>query len=238
MFLKKEIKWSYYSNMLSLWILLMLWPCSVSIAGYSSTEYVMKEDKIEKVMSDNRDITSQYAQDVMSELLIYWDPPNDVNGVAEVTLTLSSEGRVLACMPLQYSNNPKFDESPCVAALKVEKFKTPPYGRVTKVHLTLATNSCSLTKEQENIKPYATRVMKAIRPYVEVPQGVQGSYTVIVELLIDKQGQIYSLILKESSGNNIIDTAVLDAVRMSEVLPIPEEKDRGPLRLSFTLIGK
>lgn len=193
------------------------------------------------------DTAGGYAGHVLETLLPFWEPPEGASGVVQVALRLSSEGRLLFCETKRESGNAGLDASPCLAALKPKTFGVPPYGMVTEVYLTLATDRAALLAGAENAdsgpktdapaNAYAGQVMRAVRPHVEVPPRLGGRYTVEVDVhIVDTRGRggVEQITVSTSSGRGEVDAAVLSALCAPGILP-PPPTGKAELRLTFTV---
>ena len=81
-----------------------------------------------------------YAADVLEKLLPVWQPPAGASGVVTISLRIGSDGRPLYCEAIRKSGNAALDESPCQSVVRAGSFGTPPYGAITEVFLTFATD--------------------------------------------------------------------------------------------------
>lgn len=192
------------------------------------------------------DAAGGYAGQVLETLLPLWEPPEGASGVVLVALRLSSEGRLLFCETKRGSGNPKLDESPCLAALKPKTFGPPPYGAVTEVYLTLATDRAALLAGARNTAAdpapapaptYAEQVMRAVRPHLAVPPNLGGKFAAEVNVRIvpkDGAGGVEQISVFKASGRGDVDAAILAAICTPGILPLPPEGGAN-LRLSFTV---
>lgn len=190
------------------------------------------------------DANGGYAGQVLQKLLPYWQPPAGVSGVVTVSLRIGNTGRPLYCEPVKRSGNAQLDESPCEAALRVGSFGNPPYGAVSEVFLTLATDKSALAptipKSQAAVqKPgYAEEIMNRVKPVVQVPKGLTGSHTVELNLQVNSTGGVEQLSVARSSGRADVDNAVLAALCTPGIIPpFTGEPATRSLHLLFTIKG-
>ena len=120
---------------------------------------------------------------------------------------------------------------------------TPPYGAITEVYLTFMTDPGALkgtaTQGQASApkeRSYAEEIMFRAKPYIQIPQGVHGEYSVELTLRINETGGIEQMSVSKSSGKAEVDNAVLTGVIREGVIP-PRPAGSEPLtmRLLFTL---
>ena len=120
---------------------------------------------------------------------------------------------------------------------------TPPYGAITEVYLTFMTDPGALkgTAPQGQAsapkeRSYAEEIMFRAKPYIQIPQGVHGEYSVELTLRINETGGIEQMSVSKSSGKAEVDNAVLTGVIREGVIP-PRPAGSEPLtmRLLFTL---
>ena len=74
------------------------------------------------------------------------------------------------------------------------------------------------------------------KPYIQVPQGVHGAFTVELTLKINETGGIEQMSVSKSSGRADVDNAVLTGViREGVIPPRPAGSEPMTMRLLFTL---
>lgn len=189
------------------------------------------------------DMNGGYAGQVLQQLLPHWQPPSGISGVVTVSLRIGNTGRPLYCEPVKRSGNVELDESPCEAALRVGTFGNPPYGAVTEVFLTLATDKSALipvaSKNPTAQAPgYAEAIMNRVKPVVQVPKGLTGSHTVVLSLQVNTTGGVEQISVTRSSGRADVDNAVLAALCTPGIIPpFTGEPATRNLRLLFTIKG-
>lgn len=66
---------------------------------------------------------------------------------------------------------------------------------------------------------YADSVISAVRPFVEIPEGIDNSAHVIVKVTLLPNLKVYKVQLKRSSGNPAYDASVQDAIKKVAVFP-------------------
>ena len=69
------------------------------------------------------------------------------------------------------------------------------------------------------------------KPYIQIPQGVHGEYSVELTLRINETGGIEQMSVSKSSGKAEVDNAVLTGV----IPPRPAGSEPLTMRLLFTL---
>lgn len=183
-----------------------------------------------------------YAADVLEKLLPVWQAPAGASGVVTVSLRIGSDGRPLYCEAIRKSGNAALDESPCQAVVRAGSFGTPPYGAITEVFLTFATDRSAFGKPEEpqaaapRQRSYAEEIMFRAKPHIQIPQGAHGEYTVELTLRINATGGIEQMEVTRSSGKPEVDNAVLTGVIRPGVIPErPEGSQPTTMRLLFTL---
>ena len=187
------------------------------------------------------DSAGGYGAQVLEKLAGVWQPPAGVSGVVTISLRIGSDGRPLYCEPVKYSGNAQLDDSPCQAALHAGSFGQPPYGAITQVFVTLATDRAALRAspqpvEETKQRSYAEEIMFRAKPYIQVPQGVHGAFTVELTLKINETGGIEQMSVSKSSGRADVDNAVLTGViREGVIPPRPAGSEPMTMRLLFTL---
>lgn len=151
--------------------------------------------------------------------------------------------RPLYCEASRKSGNAALDESACQAVVRAGTLPTPPYGAITEVYLTFMTDPGALkgTAPQGQAsapkeRSYAEEIMFRAKPYIQIPQGVHGEYSVELTLRINETGGIEQMSVSKSSGKAEVDNAVLTGVIQEGVIP-PRPAGSEPLtmRLLFTL---
>ena len=103
-----------------------------------------------------------------------------------------------------------------------------PYGAITEVYLTFMTDPGALkgTAPQGQAsapkeRSYAEEIMFRAKPYIQIPQGVHGEYSVELTLRINETGGIEQMSVSKSSGKAEVDNAVLTGVIREGVIPPP-----------------
>lgn len=190
------------------------------------------------------DMTGGYAGEVLRKLLPVWQPPAGVSGVVTISLRIGSDGRPLFCEPISRSGNTALDESPCLAVVQAGAFGAPPYGAISEVFLTFATDKSAFgapaTKAPDTPKErsYADEIMFRAKPYIQIPQGANGTFTVELTLSINAAGGIEQMSVSKSSGRAEVDNAVLTGIiRPGVIPPRPAGSEPLTMRLLFTLKG-
>ena len=161
------------------------------------------------------DTAGGYAGDVLVKVLPAWQPPAGASGIVTISLRIGSDGRPLYCEASRKSEvYLTFMTDP--GALK----GTAPQGQA------------SAPKERS----YAEEIMFRAKPYIQIPQGVHGEYSVELTLRINETGGIEQMSVSKSSGKAEVDNAVLTGVIREGVIP-PRPAGSEPLtmRLLFTL---
>lgn len=188
------------------------------------------------------DSAGGYAGEVLVKLLPLWQPPAGASGVVTIDLRIGSDGRPLFCEASRKSGNVALDESPCQAVVRAGAFPAPPYGAITEVYLTFVTDQGAFKNNaaQEQATPkqrsYAEEIMFRAKPYIQVPQGVHGAFTVELTLKINETGGIEQMSVSKSSGRADVDNAVLTGViREGVIPPRPAGSEPMTMRLLFTL---
>ncbi|HIW79706.1 MAG TPA: TonB C-terminal domain-containing protein [Candidatus Bilophila faecipullorum] len=183
-----------------------------------------------------------YAADVLEKLLPVWQPPAGASGVVTISLRIGSDGRPLYCEAIRKSGNAALDESPCQSVVRAGSFGTPPYGAITEVFLTFATDRSAFGGPAQpqaaapQQRSYAEEIMFRAKPYIQIPQGANGEYTVELTLRINATGGIEQMEVSKSSGRPDVDNAVLTGViREGVIPPRPEGSQPTTMRLLFTL---
>ena len=182
-----------------------------------------------------------YAGDVLVKLLPVWKAPAGASGVVTIDLRIGSDGRPLYCEASRKSGNVALDESPCQAVVRAGTFPPPPYGAITEVYLTFVTDQGAFKADapQEQTpkqRSYAEEIVYRAKPYIQVPQGVQGEFSVELTLRINETGGIEQMAVSKSSGRADVDNAVLTGViREGVIPPRPEGSEPMTMRLLFTL---
>ncbi len=189
------------------------------------------------------DSAGGYGAQVLEKLAGVWQPPAGVSGVVTISLRIGSDGRPLYCEPVKYSGNAQLDDSPCQAALHAGSFGQPPYGAITQVFVTLATDRAALRAspqpvEETKQRSYAEEIMYRARPYIQIPQGVDGEFAVELSLHINSAGTLEEFSVLKSSGRADLDNAVIAGVTREGVIPVPPAGSPAQnVRLLFTLRG-
>ncbi|MEG2140397.1 MAG: TonB family protein, partial [Bilophila sp.] len=189
------------------------------------------------------DTNGGYGAKVLEKLLPYWQPPAGASGVVTISLRIGSNGRPLYCETVKRSGNQILDELPCQAAARAGSFGNPPYGIVTEVFVTLATDRAALGGGKGSATPaapqrsYAEEIMYRVKPHVQVPPGLgNAAHTVELLLRVSPSGSLENLSVARSSGRQDVDNAVMTALRTPGVLPaLPADSPPLELRLLFTV---
>ncbi|MBY0379173.1 MAG: TonB family protein [Burkholderiales bacterium] len=69
------------------------------------------------------------------------------------------------------------------------------------------------------VNNYANQVISAVRPFVDVPDGINSLATAIVQVRLLPNMSVYKVQLKQSSGNSVYDNSIQDAIRKVAVFP-------------------
>ena len=185
------------------------------------------------------DMADGYGGRVLEKVLEYWQPPAGISGSVTVMLRIGSDGRPLYCEPVKRSGNALLDETPCRAVLQAGIFPAPPHETVTQVFLSMCTDGVlPAPAEGEKKRTFAEEILYRATPYVEVPGGITGSYTVEVVLRINPSDGLESCSISKSSGREDLDQSVVAALRHEGVIPELEPfSGTRNVRLHFTLCG-
>lgn len=189
------------------------------------------------------DTSGGYGAQVLEKLAKTWQPPAGVSGAVTVSIRIGSDGRPLYCEPVKSSGNTALDNSSCQAVLHAGTFETPPYGAITQVFVTLATDRAAFgTQEQDSSaspqRSYAEEIMYRAHPYIQIPQGVHGEFTVELALRISPSGTLEEFSVLQSSGRADLDNAVIASITREGVIPVPPAgSSTQNVRLLFTLKG-
>ncbi len=189
------------------------------------------------------DTAGGYGAQVLEKLAKTWQPPAGVSGVVTISIRIGSDGRPLYCEPVKSSGNAVLDNAPCQAVLHAGSFGTPPYGAITQVFVTLATDQAALgspeqTAEAAPQRSYAEEIMYRAHPHIQIPQGVRGEFTVELSLRINSSGTLEEFSVLKSSGRADLDNAVIAGVTKEGVIPVPPAgSPTQNVRLLFTLKG-
>lgn len=188
------------------------------------------------------DAVGGYAGDVLVKLLPVWQPPAGTSGVVTIDLRIGSDGRPLYCEASRKSGNTALDESACQAVVRAGSFPPPPYGAITEVFLTFVAGQDAFKvqpAEQANApkeRGYAEEIMFRAKPYIQVPQGAHGEFSVELTLRVNETGGVEQIAVSRSSGRADVDNAVLTGViRQGVIPPRPAGSDPMTMRLLFTL---
>ena len=82
-----------------------------------------------------------------------------------------------------------------------------------------AGSSGSAAKSSGPSAGYAGRIVARVRPNITYTESPQGNPTAVVEVFVAPDGTILRSVLKSSSGLPSWDSAVLNAIQKTEVLP-------------------
>ena len=189
------------------------------------------------------DTAGGYGAQVLEKLAGVWQPPAGKSGIVTISIRIGSDGRPLYCEPIKGSGDPELDNAPCQAVLHAGTFDAPPYGAVTQVFVTLATSPAAFgtSAQPASASPqrsYAEEIMYRAHPYIQIPQGVQGEFTVELALRINPSGTLEEFSVLKSSGRADLDNAVIASVTKEGVIPVPPAgSPTQNVRLLFTLKG-
>lgn len=188
------------------------------------------------------DSTGGYAGDVLVKLLPVWQPPAGASGVVTIDLRIGSDGRPLYCEASRKSGNAALDESACQAVVRAGTFPVPPYGAITEVFLTFVTDQGAFKGTQQAApaapkeRGYAEEIMHRAKPFIQVPQGAHGEFSVELMLRVNETGGVEQIAVSRSSGQAEVDNAVLTGViRQGVIPPRPAGSEPMTMRLLFTL---
>lgn len=170
--------------------------------------------------------------------------PGGATGIVTISLAASAATAPAVLRGKPQVGNAALDESACQAVVRAgHGFPTPPYGAITEVYLTFMTDPGAIkgTAPQGQAaapkeRSYAEEIMFRAKPYIQIPQGVHGEYSVELTLRVNETGGIEQMSVSKSSGKAEVDNAVLTGVIREGVIP-PRPAGSEPLtmRLLFTL---
>lgn len=188
------------------------------------------------------DTAGGYAGDVLVKVLPAWQPPAGASGIVTISLRIGSDGA--RCTARQAASRQCRARRVRLPGRRARgTLPTPPYGAITEVYLTFMTDPGALkgTAPQGQAsapkeRSYAEEIMFRAKPYIQIPQGVHGEYSVELTLRINETGGIEQMSVSKSSGKAEVDNAVLTGVIREGVIP-PRPAGSEPLtmRLLFTL---
>ena len=94
--------------------------------------------------------------------------------------------------------------------------------------------------QQVRLRAYYNRLWDHVKESWAVPPGVQGrDLSVIVSILVDRNGRLLRTVLEESSGSEAFDRSALQALQRSQPLPpLPEVVSASTLEIGFRFHGE
>lgn len=73
-------------------------------------------------------------------------------------------------------------------------------------------------------KNYFAQIKASIRKNIELPTGIQGNPESVFRVQQLPSGEVVEVNLRKSSGNDLLDQAVISAIRKSSPLPLPANR--------------
>ena len=187
------------------------------------------------------DAVGGYSGDVIVKLLPTWQPPAGASGIVTVDLRIGSDGRPLYCEATRKSGNAALDDSVCQAVVRAGAFPVPPYGAITEVFLTVVAGQGLGAAQPGQAAPvqrsYAEEIIFRAKPFIQIPPGAHGEFSVEVTLRVNDNGGVGDLNISKSSGRTDVDNAVLSGLTHQGVIPQRPAGSSEPatMRLLFTL---
>ena len=181
-----------------------------------------------------------YSSQVLQQILRVWHQPAGARGTALAELTIEPSGALSSCNVLQPSLSPAADAALCAAAQNAAPYPYPPFGAKAQVSLAMSYGP-DAPAGQNTAAPapsYADSLRDAVTPHLILPQGLSGSWTTVVELLVQADGSLKSSRISHSSGNAEADAAVMAAVLSPGAFPPPPGHTEQRVSLSFTLSAR
>lgn len=181
-----------------------------------------------------------YSSQVLNQILRVWHQPAGARGTALAELTIEPSGALSGCNVLQPSLSPAADAALCAAAQNAAPYPYPPFGAQTRVSLAMAYGPDGAAGQNTTAPApsYADSLRDAVTPHLILPQGLSGSWTTVVELLVQADGSLKSSRISHSSGNAEADAAVMAAVLSPGAFPPPPGHTEQRVSLSFTLSAR
>ena len=188
--------------------------------------------------------TTGYGGQVLAAVLPHWNPPAGLNGLAQVLVRVSSQGRVLSCEgrnplggrpgePLN-AEQIRLNDAACQAVAVPSGFPAPAYGMVSEVILTFAAGNYASSPEKA--EGYAEGIIKRASPRVVVPVRLGGELSARVRLRISADGAVEEAKVEKSSGNKELDASILNALTLPGVVTPPPDGNSEVI-LTFTVRG-
>ncbi len=94
--------------------------------------------------------------------------------------------------------------------------------------------------QQVRLRAYYNRLWEHVNAHWTIPPSLQGrDYTVIVSVVIDREGRVLKSWVEESSGSEPFDQSALRALQRAEPLPaVPNEVTDATLEVGFRFHGE
>jgi len=94
--------------------------------------------------------------------------------------------------------------------------------------------------EEVRLRAYYNRLWERVKDHWTIPPGLKGrDLSVIVSVVLDRQGRILRRVVEESSGSDAFDTAALMALERAQPLPpMPDEVRDETLEVGFRFHGE
>ncbi len=94
--------------------------------------------------------------------------------------------------------------------------------------------------EEVRLRAYYNRLWERVKDHWTIPPGLKGrDLSVIVSVVLDRQGRILRRVVEESSGSEAFDTAALMALERAQPLPpMPDEVRDETLEVGFRFHGE
>ncbi|GAB4287110.1 MAG: hypothetical protein Kow0092_40260 [Deferrisomatales bacterium] len=94
--------------------------------------------------------------------------------------------------------------------------------------------------EEVRLRAYYNRLWDRVNEHWAIPPGLKGrDLSVIVSVVIDRQGRIQRMVVEESSGSDAFDRAALAALERAQPLPpVPDEVVGDTLEVGFRFHGE
>ena len=179
-----------------------------------------------------------YSTQVLAQILRVWQQPAGARGTAVVELTVEPSGSLLSCNVLQPSMSPAADAALCAASQNAAPYPYTPFSAQTKVSLAMSYGPGATAQGGAPMQSYADTLRGAVTPHLILPQGLSGSWTTVVELVVEADGSLKESRISHPSGNAQADAAVMAAVLSPGAFPPPPDHTPQRVSLSFTLSAR